>query len=110
MAHPDLTPDQSRGGLTGLVPLEAARAFANGDERLTVTLLARARDLHAPGSVAWAALERLTGLVLIHILREVEGTFALERADAVLEAAGAAFPTLAWLDLEGPEAEGSGPG
>lgn len=110
MAHPDLTPDLTRGGLTGLVPPEAAWAFANGDERLTVTLLARARDLHATGSVAWAALERLTGLVLIHILREVEGTFALERADAVLEAAGAAYPTLAWLDLEGPAAEGSGPG
>ena len=110
MADPDLTPELTRGGqgLTGLVPPEAAQAFSAGDDRMTITLLARARDLHAPGSVAWAALERLTGLVLIHTLREVEGTFALERADAVLEAAGAAFPTLAWLELEGPEPEGAG--
>lgn len=88
MAHPDLS----------FIPHPAAQAFVAGDERRAATLLARARDLHPPGSVRWAALERLTGLVLIHVLREVEGTFALERADALLDAAGAERPALEWLE------------
>lgn len=94
MAHPDLSPSLS------LVPPEAAQAFADGDERRALTLLARARDAQPPGSVGWAVLERLHGLVLIHVLREVEGTFALERADALLDglAADAARPTLGWLE------------
>ncbi|WP_019586551.1 hypothetical protein [Deinococcus apachensis] len=81
-----------------LVPPQAARAFVEGDEWLALTLLRRARDGEAHGSVRWAVLERLGGLVLIHLLREVEGTFALERADAVLDAAGVTRPTLAWLE------------
>ncbi|CAM3588905.1 hypothetical protein DESA109040_17200 [Deinococcus saxicola] len=94
MAHPDLRPD------LGLIPLEAAQAFADGDERLSLTLLARARDLQGPGSRGWALLERLHGLVLIHVLREVEGTFALERADALLDGLGMETerPALGWLD------------
>lgn len=90
MAYPDLN----------LVPLEAAEAFADGDERLALTRLARARDLHAPDSQAWAVLERLHGLVLIHVLREVEGTFALERADTLLDRLDreAPRPTLGWLE------------
>lgn len=80
------------------MPQEAARAFHAGDERRALTLLRRARDAQEPGSAAWAALERLCGLLLIHLLREVEGTFALERADAVLDAASEERPTLAWLD------------
>ncbi|CAM3902879.1 hypothetical protein [Deinococcus frigens] len=82
MAHPDLN----------LVPPEAARAFADGDERRALTLLARARDLQVPESRGWAVLERLHGLVLIHVLREVEGTFALERADALLDRLDGATP------------------
>ncbi len=89
MADPDLR---------ALVPPGAARAFAGGDEQQALTLLRRARDREAAGSVAWAVLERLTGLVLIHLLREVEGTFALERADAVLDATGVSRPSLAWLE------------
>lgn len=89
-----------------LIPLEAAQAFADGNERLALTLLARARDLQGPGSRGWALLERLHGLVLIHILREVEGTFALERADALLDGLGmldrlgmeVGRPVLGWLD------------
>ncbi|BDP40264.1 hypothetical protein DAETH_02330 [Deinococcus aetherius] len=92
MAEPDLTP------LRALVPEGARVAFREGDEGLALTLLRRARDVRAPGSVEWAVLERLTGLVLIHVLREVEGTFALERADAVLDAADLPRPTLAWLE------------
>lgn len=89
MADPDLSAP---------VPPAAARAFADGDEWRALTLLRRARDAEAAGSVPWAVLERLAGLVLIHLLREVEGTFALERADPVLDAAGVARPTLAWLE------------
>ena len=90
MAHADLN----------LIPVEAAQAFADGDERLALTLLARARDLQDAGSRGWALLERLHGLVLIHVLREVEGTFALERADALLDrlSPNAARPSLGWLD------------
>ncbi|GGL77992.1 hypothetical protein GCM10010840_14840 [Deinococcus aerolatus] len=90
MAHADLT----------LIPRAAAQAFADGDERLALTLLARARDLQPAGSRGWAVLERLHGLVLIHVLREVEGTFALERADALLDrwTPQAPRPTLTLLD------------
>ncbi|GAA5513470.1 hypothetical protein Dcar01_02208 [Deinococcus carri] len=96
MAHPDLR---------ALVPAGAVQAFREGEEREALTLLRRARDAEAVGSVPWAVLERLAGLVLIHMLREVEGTFALERADAVLDEAGQPRPGLAWL-----EDEAAGPG
>lgn len=86
MAHPDLTDDW--------IPLAAAQAFAAGDEHHARTLLARARDAQRPGSLNWAWLERLYGLVSIHVLREVEGTFALERSDAALLRLGAELPTL----------------
>jgi hypothetical protein len=81
-----------------LIPLEAAQAFAGGDERRTLTLLGRTRDAQRAGSAEWAVLERLMGLVLIHVLREVEGTFALERADAILDPLGHARPTLGLLE------------
>lgn len=88
----------------GLLPPEAAQAFRAGDEMWALTLLRRARDDQAAGSAGWAYLERLTGLVLIHLQREVEGTFALERADPLLEAAGWPKPTLADLgDASGDE-------
>ncbi|MDV6373232.1 hypothetical protein [Deinococcus arenicola] len=90
MAHPDLK----------LIPVEAAQAFAGGDERLALTLLARARDLEQKGSRGWAVLERLHGLVLIHVLREVEGTFALERADALLDGLGVDVSPLTLTLLE----------
>ncbi len=90
MAHPDLR----------LIPLEAAQAFEAGDERRALTLLTRARELQTAQSREWAVLERLCGLVLIHLLREVEGTFALERADGLLDrlAMEGARPTLLWLE------------
>lgn len=93
MAHPDLNAEELRQR----VPPSAGRAFGAGEEAQALTLLRRARDAEVPGSVPWAVLERLTGLVLIHLLREVEGTFALERADAVLEAADVVPPDLEWL-------------
>ena len=77
-----------------MLPPDAARAFQAGDEIRALTLLRRARDNQFTGSAGWAYLERLTGLVLIHLQREVEGTFALERADPLLEAAGWPRPAL----------------
>ena len=91
MADPALSDVLSR--LRLLLP-EAALAFRAGDELWALTLLRRARDDQVAGSAGWAYLERLTGLVLIHLQREVEGTFALERADPLLEAAGWPQPTL----------------
>jgi hypothetical protein len=91
-----------------IVPDEIRLAFAEGQERHALTLLLRERDRHAAGSRAWAELERLSGLVMIHMLREVEGTFALERADTLLDALPDGTPpvrredrpTLAWLDAD----------
>ncbi|WP_293912524.1 hypothetical protein [Deinococcus sp.] len=91
MAHPALT----------LIPAEAIRTFADGDDYAALNLLRRARDsqpLHSPG---WAYLERVVGLVLIHLQREVEGTFALERADPLLDGVG-------WPRLSLEEVMGSG--
>ena len=96
-----------RASLRRLVPRAAAQAFADGDDRLTATLLQRARDAHPPGTLAWAVLERLLGLAFIHVQREVEGTFALERADALLDTLtdeqrlDVGRPALDWLDLDG---------
>ncbi|AZI43904.1 hypothetical protein EHF33_09720 [Deinococcus psychrotolerans] len=77
-----------------LVPSAASEAFAAGEDQQALTLLRRARDGQPAQSAQWAYLERLTGLVLIHLQREVEGTFALDRADPLLEAFGWPTPTL----------------
>lgn len=86
----------------GLVPAEARAAYHGGDERRAATLLGRARLLYAPGTARWAILERLEGLLWIAVQREVEGTFALDRADRVLETlrteAETDYPGLEWLD------------
>ena len=91
MAQPDLT----------LIPAAAREAFRGGEDYAALMELRRARDRHVDGSPEWAFLERVVGLVLIHTLREVEGTFALERADAVLDAHGWSRPGLDVL-LDGP--------
>ena len=80
------------------MPSEAVQAVHDGHEVWALTLLARARDSQPAGSLPWAVLERLRGLLLIHVQREVEGTFALERADPLLDAAGVERPGLEWLD------------
>ena len=103
MADADLKPTDPPSGALAWIPLDAARAFAEGDEHHARTLLARARDAAPPGSLGWARLERLYGLVSIHVLREVEGTFALERADAALLALGGELPTLDDLEARAEE-------
>lgn len=84
MAQPDLN----------CVPAEAIVAFEQGEEHLALTLLKRARDEQQIYSEQWAVLERLVGLLSIHLLREVEGTFALERADRCLDQLGIDKPQL----------------
>ncbi|HWG84432.1 MAG TPA: hypothetical protein VNT60_03025 [Deinococcales bacterium] len=64
------------------------RAIAAGCELDAAASFRRAREACQQGSAAWAVNERLYGLALIRALREVEGTFALERADAILDALG----------------------
>lgn len=81
-----------------LIPPAAQAAFAEGQDKQALTLLRRERDLYPPASPQWAYLERLSGLVLIHLQREVEGTFALEKADPILESAGWLAPTLEPLE------------
>lgn len=86
-----------------LVPADVRDAYHGGDERRAATLLGRARLLHhAPGTAQWAILERLEGLLWIAVQREVEGTFALDRADRVLDALRTQeeteYPGLDWLD------------
>lgn len=88
MAHPDLN----------FIPVQAARAFVQGQEFQALTALRRAQAGFASESVEWAQLERLIGLLLIHVQREVEGTFCLERADARLDRLHACKPDL--LSLE----------
>ena len=92
MAQPDLS---------ALISAEVRAAYRRGDEREAATLLRRARAAHPAGSAEYAVLERLEGLLLIAMQREVEGTFALERADAVLDGCGLGYPGLEWLSARG---------
>lgn len=109
-----LKPDELGGlsqtpGPSALAPADlitAARAFQGGDEWSARQHLADLRAGCSPEGRAWAEAERLWGLVSIHLLREVEGTFALERADACLERLGVAraeWPDLSWLGEDGAE-------
>ena len=99
---PDIYPPEATLTLheryASLVPVAAHEAYRNGDERRAATLLHRARLLQAPGSAGWAILERLEGLLWIAVQREVEGTFALDRADRVLDALQLSYPGLEWLE------------
>jgi hypothetical protein len=63
-------------------------AIANGEDLEAVDLFRRSRDALEPDSLERAISERLYGLALIRVQREVEGTFALERADPILEREG----------------------
>lgn len=73
----------------GVAPrLLGLMALAQGNDLNAVALLRNSRDALETGSLEWAISERLYGLALIRVQREVEGTFALERADPVLEAHG----------------------
>jgi hypothetical protein len=94
--------DDLKAKFAELIPVAAKQAYQHGDERLAATWLHRARNLHLPGTAEWAILERLEGLLWIAVQREVEGTFALDRADRVLDALElgleSGYPNLDWLE------------
>lgn len=63
-------------------------ALYQNDDLEAIKYLSRSTRNLAPDTLEWAVSARLHGLALIRAQREVEGSFALERADAVLEKFG----------------------
>ena len=59
-----------------------------------VELFRQSTEAFKPDSLERAISERFYGLSLIRVQREVEGTFALERSDPILEREGYARFTL----------------
>jgi hypothetical protein len=66
------------------------QAWAQDDDLVAVRCFARSAELEPRGTLEWAVSTRLYGLALVRVQREVEGTFALEKADATLERFGVA--------------------
>lgn len=64
------------------------QAWAAGDDLEAVRCFQHGASILARGTLEWAVSTRLYGLALIRVQREVEGTFALEKADAILETFG----------------------
>lgn len=65
-------------------------AWQMGEDVAAVQYFFRSTSLLESDSLEWAISQRLYGLALIKIQREVEGTFALERSDTRLEHFGIA--------------------
>jgi N-acetyl-1-D-myo-inositol-2-amino-2-deoxy-alpha-D-glucopyranoside deacetylase len=65
-------------------------AWQAGEDWAAVQHFRRSAVGLSQSSLEWAISERLHGLALIRVQREVEGTFCLERADAVLDEFGIA--------------------
>jgi hypothetical protein len=61
------------------------QAWALGDDLEVVRCFQQSANGLAKQTLEWAVSMRLYGLALIRVQREVEGTFALEKADATLE-------------------------
>lgn len=83
------------------------QAWALGDDLEVVRCFYASASGLAPGRLEWAVSMRLYGLALIRVQREVEGTFALEKADATLEQLGVQPFSLEEL-LEGGRLEPDG--
>ena len=64
------------------------QAWALGDDLEVVRCFHASVSGLAQATLEWAVSMRLYGLALIRVQREVEGTFALEKADANLELLG----------------------
>ncbi len=64
-------------------------AWKQGEDIKAIEYFRRSADV-ATHLLEWAISYRLYGLALIQVQREVEGTFALEKADTVLEQFGVA--------------------
>ena len=69
-------------------------ALAHDRDLEAVDLLRQSTGAFKADSLERAISERLYGLALIRVQREVEGTFALERSDPILEREGYAAFTL----------------
>jgi hypothetical protein len=63
-------------------------ALAHDQDLEAVDLFRQSKEVFKADSLERAISERLYGLALIRVQREVEGTFALERADAILDREG----------------------
>jgi hypothetical protein len=72
-------------GVTEKARLLAFAAWQNDEDQQAAKYLAQVTLHRHPHSLLEATTMRLYGLALIRIQREVEGTFALERADSWLE-------------------------
>ncbi len=64
------------------------QAWALGDDLEVVRCFQQSASGLTKQTLEWAVSMRLYGLALIRVQREVEGTFALEKADATLERLG----------------------
>jgi hypothetical protein len=63
-------------------------ALAHDRDLEAVDFFRQSKEVFKADSLERAISERLYGLALIRIQREVEGTFALERSDPILEREG----------------------
>lgn len=66
-------------------------AWQTGNDLEAITCFWRSAESQPRDSLKWAIAYRLYGLALIKVQREVEGTFALEKADPILERFGIAY-------------------
>ena len=65
--------------------LKGLRDIASGNDLAAIAYFLRSLEAFELGSLERAISERCYGLALIRVQREVEGTFALERSDPILE-------------------------
>ena len=68
--------------------LKGLYSHATGSDLEAIAHFLRSLEFFKTGSLERAISERCYGLALIRVQREVEGTFALERADPILEQYG----------------------
>ncbi len=68
--------------------LKGLQSIAQGDDLTAISHFLRSLGFFEPQSLERAISERCYGLALIRVQREVEGTFALERSDPILEQHG----------------------
>jgi hypothetical protein len=71
---------------TGLLErLKGLQSIAQGHDLAAISHFLRSLEFFELHSLERAISERCYGLALIRVQREVEGTFALERSDPILE-------------------------
>jgi hypothetical protein len=68
--------------------LKGLQSIAQGNDLNAISHFLRSLEAFPTASLERAISERCYGLALIRVQREVEGTFALERSDPILELHG----------------------